>query len=319
MVNELNISVVIPLYNKENAIVNTLNTVLAQTYSNFECVIVNDGSTDHSREVVESWISANQNDHFRLINKPNGGVSSARNRGIQEAKYEYIALLDGDDLWDKHFLEEQVKLIHDFPDASLWGVNYAFIKGDNMWVCNQGMGKDYRGYVQNYFGTRHNDLYCSNSVVLRKCAFMAVGMYDERIHYSEDLDLWYRLILNYPVVFYDKVLSYYNQNAENRCAYDLNIHHDLTKCYEFYLEKFNIYFDKDKTVSHFINDRVAQMLLKDNYYFGDKKDRKASNKIIQNLRYKDIHPKYRIIFQTPRCIGWIVYRIVSFKKRLWRQ
>ena len=100
------ISIVIPLYNKERAIINTLQSVLAQTYTDCEIIIVDDGSTDNSLNVVHKRISELENERIRVIHKKNGGVSSARNRGIKEAKGEYVALLDGDDLWEPTFLEE---------------------------------------------------------------------------------------------------------------------------------------------------------------------------------------------------------------------
>ena len=122
----MSISVVIPLYNKEKAIARTLASVLNQTTSPAEVIVVDDGSMDNSLQVVQSI----KDNRLRVIHKENGGVSSARNRGIREAKSKYVALLDGDDLWDPTFIEEQTKLIADFPDASMWGVNTAFIRGE---------------------------------------------------------------------------------------------------------------------------------------------------------------------------------------------
>src|SRR5690554_5521626 len=95
-------SVVIPLYNKELSISNTIQSVLDQTFQNFEIVIVNDGSTDNSVKEVEKF----DDKRIRLIHQENQGVSAARNRGIKEARYEWIAFLDGDDLWEKEHLEE---------------------------------------------------------------------------------------------------------------------------------------------------------------------------------------------------------------------
>ena len=103
-------SVIIPLYNKEKSIVHTIQSVLKQTYTNYEIIIVDDGSTDKSASIVDRIVKEFK-DQVRIIRKKNGGVSSARNIGIKEAKYDYIALLDGDDLWDKHYLEEQMKMI----------------------------------------------------------------------------------------------------------------------------------------------------------------------------------------------------------------
>ena len=178
------------------------------------------------------------------------------------------------------------------------------------------MGEGYRGNVENYFGTSHSDLFCSSSVVISKDVFNKVGYFDERIASSEDLDMWYRIILHYPVAFYDKVLAYYNQDAENRVAYDTDVRFPLTKDIKYYFDKHNAEFDCNSVFSHFMNNYVAANLLKDGYYFGTKQERIDSDVIVAKLRYQDIHPKYRWIFKTPRCIGWFVYQMVNLKKKL---
>ena len=89
-------SIVIPLYNKAEYVPKTLASVLNQTYSDFELIIVDDGSTDDSLEVINSFVD----NRIKIVKQKNGGVSAARNRGIIEAKYELIALLDADDWWD---------------------------------------------------------------------------------------------------------------------------------------------------------------------------------------------------------------------------
>lgn len=305
-------SIIIPLYNKQSVIALTIQSVLKQTISDFELVVVDDGSTDNSLAVVQ----AINDKRIRVIRKENGGVSSARNVGVKAAKGQYVALLDGDDFWDSTFLEEQFRLVNEFPEAGMWGVNYAFVKGDHCWACQQGMGERFRGYVENYFGTKHNDLYCSSSVLIRKDVFETAGYFDERICASEDLDMWYRIILHYPVVYYDKVLAYYNQNAENRVAYDTDVRFPLTKDIKYYFDKYQTDFDKRPDFSRFMNNYVAVNLLKDGYYFGTKQERVDSDKIVKELRYQDIHPKYRWIFKTPRWFGKIVYRIVCLKKRI---
>lgn len=315
--NDIKISVVVPLYNKEKSIEETLQSVLAQTYTDYELIVVDDGSTDNSLKVVHSFVNSfTHSSVIKIIHKENGGVSSARNRGIKEAKGEYIALLDGDDLWEPTFLEEQVKLIHEFPQAAMWGVNTAFIKNGKCWKWEQGMGEGFRGYVENYFGTSHNDLFCSSSVVIRKKIFENVGYFDERISSSEDLDMWYRVILKYPVVFYDKVLVYYNQDAENRVAYDTDVRFPLTKDIKYYFDKFSGEFEHNSVFSRFMNNYVAANLLKDGYYFGTEQERKDSDAIVSKLRYQDIHPKYRWIFKTPRWFGYMVYKIVCLKKKI---
>lgn len=306
------LSVVIPLYNKQNAITETVQSILNQTVSDFEIVVVDDGSTDNSLAVVQ----AIKDERIRVIHKANGGVSSARNVGIKAAKGQYVALLDGDDYWDPTFLEEQIRLMEEFPKAGMWGVNYAFVKHGKTQPCFQGMGQGFRGYVDNYFGTRHNDLFCSSSVMIRKEVFEVAGYFDERISASEDLDMWYRIILRYPVVYYDKVLAYYNQNAENRVAYDTDVRFPLTKDIKYYIDKYQSDFQQHPAFSKFMNNYVATGLLNEGYYFGSAQERKDADVVVKKLKYDDIHPKYRWIYKSPRWFGKIVYGIVCLKKKI---
>lgn len=313
--SSVHISIIIPLYNKRSAITRTIQSVLAQSFQDFEIIVVDDGSTDDSYSVVSKMDDA----RIRLIHKENGGVSSARNVGIRAAKYPIVALLDGDDYWEPTFLEEQLALIEEFPEAGMWGVNYAFVKGDKCDPCRQGMGSGFRGYVDGYFSSSHNDLFCSSSVVIRRDVFEKVGFFDERIASSEDLDMWYRIILHYPIVYYDKVLAYYNQNAENRVAYDTDVRFPLTKDIKYYIDKFEDDFNNNKSFSRYLNSRVAAELLSKCYYFGGPQDKIDANHVVSLLHFSDIHPKYRWIFKTPRWFGWFVYRIVSIKKAIVRR
>lgn len=110
------ISVVIPLYNKEHTIVSTLNTVINQTYKDFEIIIVNDGSTDNGVEVIQQHFS---DQRIRIINQKNSGVSAARNRGVIESKGEWIAFLDGDDQWHSEYLSFVNQAIIKYPQCGM--------------------------------------------------------------------------------------------------------------------------------------------------------------------------------------------------------
>ena len=111
------ISVVIPLYNKAHTIVNTLSTVLNQVYTDFEVVIVNDGSTDNGVNIIIQHFS---DPRIRIINQKNAGVSNARNRGVKESICQYIAFLDADDEWHPDYLSIMAKTIRQDPHAALY-------------------------------------------------------------------------------------------------------------------------------------------------------------------------------------------------------
>ena len=120
------ISVVIPLYNKKESVAHTLKCVLMQTYQDFEVVVVDDGSTDGSAEIVEGV----DDGRIRLIRQENGGVSAARNRGIKEAKREYVAFLDADDEWKPEHLQTLVGLMEKYPQCGAYSTNYEFKQGE---------------------------------------------------------------------------------------------------------------------------------------------------------------------------------------------
>ena len=295
----MHFSVVIPLYNKQNSIAATLQSVFAQTYTNYEIIVVDDGSTDRSAEVAEATLLASRLSPlaFRLIRKPNGGVCSARNRGIQEAKYDYIALLDGDDLWDEHYLEEQVKLIQDFPEAKMWGINFAEMSnGELIRKLPTGLPDGYRGYVENYFQMpgRISDLYCSSSVVISKEVLDEVGYFDERIKYAEDSDMWFRIIATYPVVFYDRYMAFYQYDAENRALQRRIMLRDYLP---FYVDKYTAYKDNNLFYT-WINRWSANVIRR--YYFDSWNDQiEDAKEAAKKLDYTVIPDKYRLLFKMP--------------------
>lgn len=311
--NSIYISVVIPLYNKQNAITATLQSVLAQTYSNYEIIVVDDGSTDGSADVAEATLRefsgrpTGYGLEFRVIKKENGGVCSARNRGIQEAKYDYIALLDGDDLWDEHYLEEQVKLIQDFPEAKMWGINFAEISnGKLIRKLPTGLSEGYRGYVENYFQMpgRISDLFCSSSVVISKEVFDRVGYFDERIKYAEDNDMWFRIIARNQVVFYDRYMAFYQFDAENRA-----LHKPIVLKYflPYYVDKFRDF--KDNQVFYtWINRWTANHIRK--YYFEEMAGQREDAKVaIKKLDYSVIPTKYRFLYGMPYPIACLLNKL----------
>ena len=116
----MKISVVIPLYNKARYVVRAVNSVLSQSYNDFELIIVNDGSTDGG----ERLISDIKDPRLHLVNQSNAGVSAARNRGINEAAADHIAFLDADDEWKKGFLESMLNLHSKHPNAGLFASAY---------------------------------------------------------------------------------------------------------------------------------------------------------------------------------------------------
>ena len=111
-------SVIIPVYNGAKFIDNAIKSVFSQTNSDWELIVVNDGSKDNTEDVLKKYAD---NDKIRIINQENGGVSVARNTGYEVSKGEYIAFLDADDVWHNNHLEVMAELIQQYPTAGLYG------------------------------------------------------------------------------------------------------------------------------------------------------------------------------------------------------
>ena len=303
--NDIKISVVVPLYNKEKSIEATLQSVLAQTYTDYEIIIVDDGSTDNSLNVMRKRISELENESIRVIQKENGGVSSARNRGIEDSKGEYIAFLDADDLWDKEYLAEQIKLIHDFPDAAMWGINFAETNnGQLVRKLATGLPEGYRGYVDNYFQIkgRHSDLFCSSSVVIRKDVFDKVGLFDERIKYAEDTDMWWRILATHKVAFYDRYMVFYRYDAENRA---MKRTRPLKFFAPYYVDKYQEPLYQANTVFYrFVNRRAAQQI-RPYFFSSNETDRTDAQVAVRKIDYSVVPFKYCLLYKCPYGIARI--------------
>ena len=202
------ISVVIPLYNKERAIRHTLETVLGQTYQNFEIVIVNDGSTDNSVSEAQKV----NDPRIRIINQKNAGVSAARNRGIEEAKYDLIAFLDADDEWKPTYLETQMALAEKYPQCNVFATNYEFrdSEGNVRPTIIRRLpfdGED--GVLTNYFevASHSHPPICSITIMVRKTAIQDVGGFPVGIAAGEDLLTWAQLATRNEIAYSKKPLA----------------------------------------------------------------------------------------------------------------
>lgn len=205
------ISVVIPLYNKEKSIASTLQTVLNQTFTDYEIVIVNDGSTDNSVAEVEKLHDA----RIRLINQQNAGVSAARNRGIEDAKGELIAFLDADDEWKPEYLATQYFLYQKYPDCSVFACNYEFHDAEGNvtpTIIHKLPFVGETGIMTNYFevASCSNPPICSISIMVRKQVIQAIGGFPVGVTSGEDLLTWAKLSINGYIAFCKRSLAIYN-------------------------------------------------------------------------------------------------------------
>lgn len=224
-------SVIVPLYNKAQYIKRTIESVLHQTYSDFELIVVDDGSTDDSLEMAKSVVGSNK-EKCIVIAQANSGVSCARNEGVALSKGKYVCFLDSDDWWEPRFLEEINRLIESYPDAGLYGTGFYLVKNGRKKIApigvEAGFVKGYINYCQVYAETMCMPI-SSSSVVIPKDIFDSSGRFRSGITLGEDFDLWIRITLKYPVVLLNRPLSNYFQdipikNRATRKLRDPNSH-----------------------------------------------------------------------------------------------
>jgi glycosyltransferase involved in cell wall biosynthesis len=206
------VSVIIPAFNCARYIADAIDSVLAQTYQDFEIIVVDDESTDGTGEVVRQY-----GDRVRCIRQKNRGPSGAKNTGIQAARGEYISTLDGDDLWMPDRLEKLTPLLDQQPELG-------FAYGDCYRIDETPDRIQPRTAFQIHGGARRGwvlerlvmvNFVPSQSVIIRRRALDAVGLFDESYRIGEDWDLWLRLAARYPVDFIPDVVAMRRQHMQN--------------------------------------------------------------------------------------------------------
>jgi glycosyltransferase involved in cell wall biosynthesis len=204
-------SVVIPLYNKELSIKNTLMSVLNQTFQDFEIVLVNDGSTDNSLAEALSI----KDSRIRVIDKINEGVSSARNHGIANAKFEWICFLDADDLWIEDHLQTINQMRKEFPNDQVFCTS--FVRSTE----NFPLQEDYTTFIiEDYFeeAIKYHFFWTSVTAINIKI-FNDVGVFSQDLSRGEDLELWARIGMKYRFIRSSKLTAIYVQDSDNKLSF----------------------------------------------------------------------------------------------------
>jgi GT2 family glycosyltransferase len=203
------ITVVIPVYNAMTYLPKTLHSVLQQTFTDYEVLIINDGSTDS----MASWISSIDDPRVRLIFQKNQGLAGARNTGIAHARGDYIAFLDADDLWEPTKLEKQVQCFQAYPHA---GVVYTWtlLVNEDGEPTGRMFASDAEGNVWQQL--LETDVISSGSCALvRRDCFGKVGGFDRTLTSAEDLDMWLRIATHYHFAVVKEPLTRYLQHSSS--------------------------------------------------------------------------------------------------------
>ncbi|CAN2048994.1 UDP-glucose:(glucosyl)LPS beta-1,3-glucosyltransferase [Candidatus Magnetomoraceae bacterium gMMP-1] len=194
------VSVIIPCYNSAEYICEAVESVLQQSYSHYEILLINDGSIDNTELVLSPYM-----DRINYYYKKNGGASSARNFGINKAKGEYIAFLDADDIWRKNKLTLQMEFFQNNPNVSL-------VYSDSSTFDSKGILHDSVKYVvETPSGYVLDDMIIHNflnnsTVIVKKFCFETVGAWNEALLNGNDYDIWLKISAYYEFGFVDEVL-----------------------------------------------------------------------------------------------------------------
>lgn len=197
----MNISVVIPTYNRYAFLKRALGSVLSQTYLPQEIIIVDDGSTDNTSDIQKDF------PNIIYMYQKNSGVSAARNLGIKNAKYEWIAFLDSDDTWDERKLEAQMELHQKNPNLRM---SYT----DEKWIRNDvevKIPKKFKKHGGTIFDAcLSHCIIAPSASLLHRSLFERVGLFDENLEVCEDYDLWLRIALKHEIgLIKEKLITKY--------------------------------------------------------------------------------------------------------------
>ena len=211
------ISVVIPLYNKEAEVERALRSVIEQSLAPREIIVVDDGSTDGSRAIVERIIAEHPEAGIRLITQPNGGVSAARNRGIAEAKGDYIALLDADDVWLTGYIAEVCRLMEYHPEADAYSTAFDIVSGTQRVAAAVPTTEGYINIAEEALLRRYPII--PSTATLRRETVLRAGGFPVGMRIGEDQWLWVRMMQHgAKFCFSPMSLVRYSRTASNRSA-----------------------------------------------------------------------------------------------------
>jgi glycosyltransferase involved in cell wall biosynthesis len=194
------VSAIIPTYNYARFVGRAVSSVLAQSYADLECVVVDDGSTDDTEQVIAAFGPA-----VRLVRQPNQGLSAARNTGIRAARGRYIAFLDADDAWHAEKVSRQVALLDSHPDTALVGCGVRNMSADGETLGERVFDTQDSGPVDLAAQLRRiavRDFWVGGSgsgALMRREVFDEVGLFDTSLKAAEDWDMWLRVAARYPV------------------------------------------------------------------------------------------------------------------------
>ncbi len=279
-------SVIVPIYNKGNFVVNTLKSVLAQSFTDFELIIINDGSTDDS----EARILEFNDERIRYFSKTNEGVAIARNFGIEQATSDYICFLDADDYWHAQFLEVMHRFIHKLPEQKVFSCAITIETKTSNFAAQYSITKTGDYEIVDYFdASLKKSVLWTSGVVIHKSVFKTVGAFDPMVKKGEDTELWIRIGLKFSIVFIWEIMARYVYDSQS-----------ISRDYNYFFDQYT--FKKNENSEH-TNPKLKKFMDMNRFsasikcrIIGDSKTAAILNKQIDK---KNLNWKRKILLRLP--------------------
>lgn len=303
-------SVIIPLYNKAPYVRKALQSVVNQTYKDYEIIVVNDGSTDRSLSIACKTL--NKQPNVKILNQRNSGVSTARNHGFKAAEGEYICFLDADDWWEPTFLDEMAQLISEYPDAGIYGTCYNIIneKKHKTRRANNGLPADFeKGYInycQLYADTLNMPLWTS-AVCIPYNIFKKLHGFKRHLKLGEDFDLWIRIAISHKVAYLNRPLSNYNQDVD--VAFRGTGHmHPPKNHFLWHMD----YLQKEEVTNPDYKRLIDKLRVYDlmPYYISPRYHKRAKHEL-DKVDWAAQPEKVRKLYRTPLLLLWVRQRFLQ--------
>jgi len=303
------ISVLIPLYNKENYIRKTLESVLNQSFTDFEIIVLNDGSTDNSLDIVNATLESFPNKTIHT--QENKGLSATRNKGISIAKGKVVALLDADDFWDNHFLQTIYNLYNSFPEAHFYGTDYIEEYTKNIQLeTRKNLSEKLKNtsfLVDDFFKVNlHQNILCQSSLAFRKEIFETIK-YDETINFSEDIDFYLKSFVRYKLAYAYKPLAIILSEVPNQITKSGINDKTITN-----LDAYETLAAKNPSLKQFLDFY--------RYSFGSQYKQagnfKKFKEITRNIDQNNLNFNQRMLLKSPR---FLLNFLIGVKKMLLRK
>lgn len=319
------VSIIIPVYNHEKYIIETIESIIADFYPNKELVLINDGSTDNSHQIISEWIESNQNRIIiNYLNRENRGVSATINELIDRSNGKYIIGLGSDDYLINNTIAERVQLLQNNPNKLMVIGDAIVVDGKGKTTHESGNFGFHHGNKENYFtdkGLKY-EIICNWSVVgpvgmVNRKIYDVIGRYDSSL-IVEDWDFYLRAVSKDMIIFLDEKVAAYRLHGKNtisnlekqkRMIEDLakTAHQNIKNFDSFYLRYLlrKKYFDIQKSVNHMEKNYISpakQLSFKENY------------SIVKNNHKLGAISKLEYLISLKKILKYSIRKKLGFKK-----